>query len=107
MTSLACLAEFPGAIQHVFLTDEYNPRGRYVLQLYSPKPKVWETIVVDDWVPCERGSGKPIFAQPKGKELWVTLLEKAFAKVDQHLEACLCTCIFAAAEFCLYLFVFA
>jgi hypothetical protein len=33
MTSLACLAEFPGAVQHVFLTDEYNPRGRYVLQL--------------------------------------------------------------------------
>jgi hypothetical protein len=82
MTSLACLAEFPGAIQHVFLTDEYNPRGRYVLQLYDPKKKEWEEVVVDDWVPCEAGTTDPIFAQPRGKELWVALLEKAFAKMS-------------------------
>ncbi len=27
MTALACLAEHPGAIQRVFLTDQFNPRG--------------------------------------------------------------------------------
>jgi len=80
MTSLACLSEVDGAIQNVFLTDEYNERGRYVLQMYCGLTKKFEEIVVDDMIPVDRGTTTPIFAQPHGKELWVALLEKAFAK---------------------------
>lgn len=80
MTALACLSEFPGAIQHIFETDEYNPRGRYVVRLYCGQSRRWESIVVDDHIPCHAGKDTPIFAKPNGKELWVGLLEKAFAK---------------------------
>ena len=80
MTALACLAEYPGAIQRVFLTDEYNPRGRYVLQLYCGESERFEKVVIDDMIPVNCGSTTPIFARPNGKELWVALLEKAFAK---------------------------
>jgi|EP01047_Picozoa_sp_COSAG01_P023578 hypothetical protein len=80
MTALACLAEFPGAIQAVFKTAQYNPRGRYCLRLFNGQTEEWENVVVDDYIPCKKGTNKPIFAQPHGNELWVMLLEKAFAK---------------------------
>lgn len=44
-------------------------------------------MVVDDWIPCEL-SGKPAFATSKKKnELWVSLLEKAYAKLHGSYEA--------------------
>ena len=38
----------------------------------------WKPYVLDDWIPVV--SGKPAFSQAKGPELWVLLLEKAYAK---------------------------
>lgn len=67
MTALACLSEFPGAIQNIFETVEYNPRGRYVVKLYCGQKRRWEPIVVDDWIPVKRGTDIPIFAKPNGK----------------------------------------
>lgn len=48
MTALACLSEFPGAIQNIFETEEYNDRGRYLLrgihrchQIHQFTPSAW------------------------------------------------------------------
>ena len=49
--SLACLAEFPGAIQNIFRTDEYSERGRYELRLYDGGSRTFEDIVIDDYIP--------------------------------------------------------
>ena len=44
-------------------------------------------VVVDDWIPCE-GRGKPAFATSrKRNELWVSILEKAYAKLHGSYEA--------------------
>jgi len=51
-----------------------------VLQLYCGELEKFETVIIDDMIPVNSGSTTPIFAQPNGKELWVALLEKAFAK---------------------------
>ncbi len=97
MTVLACLAEYPGAIQRVFLTDRYNPRGRYVVQLYCGQLQRLVPVAVDDMIPVTRGTTSPIFAKPNGKELWVALLEKpsqsslaatALSTVDTHCGHC-------------------
>jgi hypothetical protein len=58
------------------LNDKH--RGKYHLRLYNAKAGKWETVVIDDYVPCKKG--KPMFTKPKGNEMWVLLLEKAFAK---------------------------
>jgi calpain-15 len=42
---------------------------------------VWTTILLDDYIPCSSKSKKPIFTDTNGPELWVALLEKAWAKV--------------------------
>ena len=47
----------------------------------------WVPVVVDDWIPCE-SPGKPAFATSrKGNELWVSVLEKAYAKLHGSYEA--------------------
>ena len=44
-------------------------------------------VVVDDWIPCE-ARGKPAFATSrKINELWVSVLEKAYAKIHGSYEA--------------------
>ncbi|PHT32871.1 hypothetical protein CQW23_29208 [Capsicum baccatum] len=43
--------------------------------------------VVDDWIPCE-SPGKPAFATSrKGNEMWVFLLDEAYAKLHGSYEA--------------------
>ncbi|XP_047260771.1 calpain-type cysteine protease DEK1-like, partial [Capsicum annuum] len=47
----------------------------------------WVPVVVDDWIPCE-SPGKPAFSTSrKGNEMWVSLLEKAYAKLHGSYEA--------------------
>lgn len=37
-------------------------------------------IPVDDYIPCNQGTNEPYFTRPNGKEIWVMILEKAWAK---------------------------
>ena len=80
MSALACLAERRGAIEGIFLTKQYNPFGKYKVRLFLHGH--WQTVVVDDYFPVWSNTGDPIFAgpQPRSRELWVMVLEKAFAK---------------------------
>ena len=80
MSALACLAEHPGAIQKIFLTKSWSFSGKYAVRLYRATTGKWETLLVDDWFPVSASTGVPLFARPQGPELWVMLLEKAFAK---------------------------
>ncbi|CAK9050399.1 Calpain-type cysteine protease ADL1 (Phytocalpain ADL1) (Protein ADAXIALIZED LEAF1) (Protein DEFECTIVE KERNEL 1) (OsDEK1) (Protein SHOOTLESS 3) [Durusdinium trenchii] len=86
LAAIACMAEHDGAIQAVFRTKEVNPRGKYVLRLYDGAKEKWEIITIDDFIPCNKasfdhdGTPKPFFSKPKHNELYVMLLEKAFAK---------------------------
>lgn len=52
--------------------------GRYNIRLCHYG--AWETITVDDFFPCYPGGG-PVYARGHDNELWVLLLEKAYAKL--------------------------
>lgn len=48
----------------------------------------WIDIVVDDWIPVK--GDEPVFSKANGHELWVILLEKAWAKLHgcyQRIES--------------------
>ncbi len=80
LAACACLAERgPALLKRLFLTREVDPHGKYRIQLYDDRVADWVTLVVDDWVPCS-ADGQPLFTKPNGNELWMLLLEKAFAK---------------------------
>ena len=49
----------------------------------------------DDKIPCSARSGKPLFTQNHGNEMWVMLMEKAFAK---FVGSCVARAAAAAAS---------
>ena len=41
-------------------------------------------VVIDDFIPCAKKA--PVFSSANGNELWVILLEKAWAKLHGSYE---------------------
>lgn len=84
LSAVAVLTEV-SRISEVIITPEYNEEGIYTVRFCIQGE--WVPVVIDDWVPCE-SPGKPAFAtSKKGNELWVSLLEKAYAKLHGSYEA--------------------
>ncbi|KAK8943955.1 hypothetical protein KSP40_PGU018953 [Platanthera guangdongensis] len=72
-------------ISEVIITQDYNDEGVYTIRFCIQGE--WVPVVVDDWIPCE-APGKPAFATSKKRnELWVSILEKAYAKLHGSYEA--------------------
>lgn len=80
LSALAALAEQPETIQNCFLTDSFNPRGKYKFRLWDEVSKRFVVVHVDDYIPVGK-DGQPVFSHPKGNEMWVMLIEKAIAKL--------------------------
>lgn len=61
-----------------------SERHKYWIRLYDDKKgeKKFKKICIDDYIPCNGRTRRPVFARPKGNEIWVLLLEKAFAKFN-------------------------
>lgn len=78
MCALACLAERPALIERLFITKEVNSKGIYWVKIC--KNGEWVTVTVDDYFPCHPEGG-PIFSRAHCNELWVLILEKAYAKL--------------------------
>lgn len=78
LAAVASIAENPALVRRLFLTKTYNPEGVYRLRIC--KNGEWIDVIVDDYIPCYFNGG-PIFTRGNGNELWVLLLEKAYAKL--------------------------
>ncbi|KAA8549688.1 hypothetical protein F0562_001294 [Nyssa sinensis] len=84
LSAVAVLTEV-SQISEVIITRAYNEEGIYTVRFCIQGE--WVPVVVDDWIPCE-SPGKPAFAtSKKGNELWVSILEKAYAKLHGSYEA--------------------
>lgn len=66
----------------LFETTEINIYGIYSLRIC--KNGEWRTVIVDDYFPCKNNT--PAFSRAHGDELWVMLLEKAWAKIHGSYE---------------------
>jgi len=65
-------------IERLFITKEWNKEGIYRVRIC--KGGSWREVTIDDLIPCEP-RGEPIFTGCDNNEIWVMLLEKAYAKV--------------------------
>lgn len=78
LAAISSLAENPALVRRLFITKEYNEFGIYQLRIC--KNGEWVVVTIDDYIPCYIEGG-PIFSHGQGNELWVMLLEKAYAKL--------------------------
>lgn len=78
LAAVSALAENPERIQRLFLTKTNNEHRLLVVALCING--VWEEVIMDDYAPCDENN-QLVFNTSKTGELWVILLEKAWAKV--------------------------
>ena len=82
LSTLSVLAEKQSRIKRLFLTDRQNKYGIYGVRIC--KNGEWRDVVIDDYIPCHYG--EPVFSAANGNELWVLIMEKAWAKLHGSYE---------------------
>lgn len=82
LCALSALAERPNLILRLFHSKEYNDCGFYAVWLNFFGE--WTLYTIDDIFPCFKN--QPAFSKSNGDELWVILLEKAYAKAYGSYE---------------------
>jgi hypothetical protein len=71
-------------VKALLVSEQYKDRGIYTLKI--SKTGKWRYVHVDDRVPCNR-SGHPHYARGKNvNEIWIMLVEKAYAKLHGCYE---------------------
>ena len=85
LSAVSIVATQPGMLESLLVSDVYAADHIYVWKFF--KEGQWLTVIIDDWIPCEL-SGEPLYARSKDpNEIWVMLLEKAYAKLHGCYEA--------------------
>jgi calpain-15 len=85
LASISALAEFPDRVENLFYiekgADQVNASGIYAIFMFINGIK--QVVIIDDQFPClcVGGEVRPAFASSNDAELWVMLLEKAWAKL--------------------------
>lgn len=78
MCALGSLAERPKLVENLFLTKTKSKDGLYRIKFC--KNGEWVEVTIDDYFPCIPFSG-PLFSRAHDNEMWVLLIEKAYAKL--------------------------
>jgi calpain-15 len=86
LCAIAALTEFPMLVEKIFPEESRQVSEYGIYSLKICKNGWWQDVRVDDYFPCFPGAG-PIYSRANGNELWVLLLEKAFAKLHGSYEA--------------------
>ncbi|KRX05947.1 hypothetical protein PPERSA_01025 [Pseudocohnilembus persalinus] len=79
LSSLSVIAEKnEDLIRRLFETQHRNEEGKYLVWLcYDGE---WTQVILDDYIVC-KNNNQPLFSSANGQELWVLLMEKAYAKI--------------------------
>jgi len=83
MCVFSVIAEVPDRIKKIFEKTVLVPEGIYGFNFYKNGRKAH--VVIDDFIPVTR-EGELFMSKAKGNELWVILIEKAFAKLHGSYE---------------------
>ena len=78
LSILAALAEYPEKLIKIFNTRVFQQKGVYSVTIFNLGMPF--EIIIDSYFPYMTTYNELIFSRPNGNELWVILLEKAWAK---------------------------
>lgn len=79
LSSIASMSLHPQLVCQIFRTLQPQDNGCY--EICMKIEGEWQIVLVDDYFPV-LSDGNFAFARPKNAELWVILLEKAWAKIN-------------------------
>lgn len=82
LSAIAAIAENEERIKVMFVSHTINKEGLFGVWTYINGEK--KQVLLDSYFPCK--NQKPVFSRAKGKELWVMLIEKAWAKIHGTYE---------------------
>jgi len=82
LSAIGSLCKFPKLLENLFLFKEKTKENIYGIFFYINGMK--KLILIDDYLPCITKQGYKQFAMGKSEEdeIWVALIEKAFAKIN-------------------------
>ena len=80
LSAIAAMCEYPQMVSEIFRQFTVNGNGYY--EVVFNINGVWEVVIIDDYFPCFKSNKNPIFSKPNNSELWVLILEKAWAKIN-------------------------
>lgn len=85
LAALCSMAEISDTIiKRLFVSNDTNEYGIYCVQICFNGE--WKNVIVDDFFPCYPDERGPCFTKGNNEELWVMLLEKAWAKLHGNYE---------------------
>jgi calpain-15 len=79
LSTIASLAEWPHRIEKLIVSKEVNSAGVYSIRICDMGE--WKEVILDDTFPCYPNDKTPVFSRAGPGELWVMLMEKAWAKM--------------------------
>eukprot|EP00698_Gefionella_okellyi_P022063 TRINITY_DN725_c0_g1_i3.p1 TRINITY_DN725_c0_g1~~TRINITY_DN725_c0_g1_i3.p1 ORF type:complete len:1823 (+),score=496.75 TRINITY_DN725_c0_g1_i3:2151-7619(+) len=90
LSAISVLATHEDLLTKVFIDTTHAAKGVFLMQFF--KNGEWRKVVIDDYFPAEPGpTPTPAFVHSKRfesrPELWMMLLEKAYAKLHGSYEA--------------------
>jgi len=96
LSALSVLAERPQAVERLLVTREVNPCGAYQVRLCHNGQ--WKVVIVDDYFPVTVATADPsnpfeseraglAYSRGAQGQLWVSLVEKAYAKLHGSYAA--------------------
>ena len=80
ITAIANLCKFPNKLKKLFKQTLKNDLGFYEIILFIDGKR--QVVIVDDYLPAYKKSKKLCFAKSTKNQIWVALLEKAWAKIN-------------------------
>jgi len=76
--AISLLSSIPNLIENIFESKEISENNYYTLYVYANGD--YHKVILDDFFPVVKGTSSLRFAKPDKEEIWLPLLEKAFAK---------------------------
>ena len=87
--AISILSSIPNLIENIFESKEISEQNYYTLYVYIDGD--YQKLILDDFLPIVKNTNSLRFAKPDKEEIWLPLLEKAFAKTHGGYGA-LITC---------------
>ena len=80
LASIASLTQYPKLIYQLFKTKSINKEGYFELIFFIDGK--FQIVIIDDYLPVNKKTKKICYSKPYNNEIWLCILEKAWAKIN-------------------------